>query len=293
MTRKKDNDLWFNRCFSNQLLKSLEHFSPSNLEIMKNPYVDLNVHNSYFESIRKIYSYMAENHRNEYFYKNELFNQLVLPKLKDHRVGALKEWRLGKAICDFITLDQANDNNSTVWEIKSDLDTLKRLPEQIRQYYKAFANVSILTKQGYLEDVEKIVFPETGLYFLDKNNQIQCVRSATAKLDLLVPYAIYRLWRVNERDVITKLEIPYYRHNMSNDKSLWRDLYQRQACMSLDINSILRMTNELLTDRCHTNRTPTYDELIALPRALREWFYFAKMLPKQRKKLVENWNNLN
>lgn len=49
MTRKKDNDLWFNRCFSNQLLKSLEHFSPSNLEIMKNPYVDLNVHNSYFE----------------------------------------------------------------------------------------------------------------------------------------------------------------------------------------------------------------------------------------------------
>lgn len=91
MTRKKDNDLWFNRCFSNQLLKPLEQFGPNNLEIIKNPYVDLNVRDSYFESISKIYSYMAENHRNEYFYKNELFNQLVLPKLKDHRVGALKE----------------------------------------------------------------------------------------------------------------------------------------------------------------------------------------------------------
>lgn len=292
MTTKSDNDRWFNRCFSNQLL---ELTSFNNYKKLQNPYVKLKTDDSLFSNLTKIYSYMAENHRNEYFYKNELFNQLILPKLKSHRIGALKEWTLGKAICDFITLDQADDTKSTVWEIKSDLDTLKRLPEQIRQYYKVFANVNILTNPIYLKDVEKIIFPETGLYFLDQNNLIQEVRPATAKLDLLVPYYIYHLWRADERETITKLENSYYKHSIADGTlskgTLWNNLYQYQACMSLDIKSMLRMTNELLTDRCYTNRTPSYDELVALPKALREWFYFTRILPKQRKKLIHNWNS--
>ena len=68
---------------------------------------------TYGSVLTQIYSYMNDNYRNEYFYKNTLLNKLLVEKIKVHTLAALTELPISNSKADFITIGEndINENN--------------------------------------------------------------------------------------------------------------------------------------------------------------------------------------
>ena len=80
------------------------------------------------EAISEIYHFMNCEYRNEYFYKNTILNQLLIKKHDLYSTAALTELPVGDSKADFIMIN----GRGVVYEIKTDLDNLLRLENQIR-----------------------------------------------------------------------------------------------------------------------------------------------------------------
>ena len=70
------------------------------------------------------------------------------------------------------------------YEIKSERDTLKRLPYQIEAYGKIFDTVSIVVANDHLEKVDKLIPKFWGIYSVEKSeDRARLVRKRQAKIN--------------------------------------------------------------------------------------------------------------
>lgn len=70
------------------------------------------------------------------------------------------------------------------YEIKSEQDTLERLPVQVSYYNKIFDKVTIVTAEKYIDKVYDIVPEWWGVYCVEnKNNKISLKRKRNAKIN--------------------------------------------------------------------------------------------------------------
>ena len=83
------------------------------------------------EAISEIYHFMNYEYRNEYYYKNTILNQLLIKKHDLYNAAALTELPIGNSKADFIMIN----DRGVVYEIKTDLDNLIRLENQLKDYY--------------------------------------------------------------------------------------------------------------------------------------------------------------
>ena len=126
------------------------------------------------ELISEIYVRLADEYRNEYYYINTLLNKLLIGIHSVNTTTALSQVRIADHIADFVMIN----GEGCVYEIKSDLDNLDRLTEQIKDYYKAFSKVSVLAAENEFEHVKHMLsrLGETGdyvgLYVLSNNDTI-------------------------------------------------------------------------------------------------------------------------
>ena len=93
---------------------------------------------SFFE---KTYSYLFNNYRNEYVYKNAIANKILLGRHSLNTSNLLTEFRVDKSKADIVILN----GTSSVYEIKSEFDSFERLEEQIRSYRKVFGFINVIT----------------------------------------------------------------------------------------------------------------------------------------------------
>ena len=133
-------DTLFNRIFVPSQLTQLLNTGTMNHAVLAAEKYNLKG-NSLAQTLTNIYGYLKYNHRNEYFYKNELFNKIVLGRHSLKTTSAIRELPVGKAIADFIIIN----GKAQVYEIKTDLDNLDRVKAQITSYFKAFKYVNVIT----------------------------------------------------------------------------------------------------------------------------------------------------
>lgn len=144
--------------------------------------------------ISKIYSIMHMNYRNEYYYKNTLFNKLVLGVHSLKTTTALTELPVGDSKADFIMIN----GKAVVYEIKTELDNFCRLTKQLEDYYRAFDHVAVITckeKVSELENIVKEMELPIGIYILQKNDAIKTIckpRRFTDRIDLKIIFSILR-----------------------------------------------------------------------------------------------------
>ena len=105
---------------------------------------------TYGHAISQIYQYMYIKYRNEYFYKNTILNQLLIKKHDVYTTAAITELPIGESKADFIMIH----GRGIVYEIKTDLDNLVRLENQIQDYYKVFSYVYVVVGKKQLEKVK-------------------------------------------------------------------------------------------------------------------------------------------
>jgi hypothetical protein len=102
---------------------------------------------TYLEYIRHIYAELSKNYRNEYFYKNSFINNLLLKEYGVKDTIAINEFRVGNSIADIVLFN----GSSKAFEIKTELDSKRRLKGQIADYTKIFDECYIITDESLIE----------------------------------------------------------------------------------------------------------------------------------------------
>ena len=106
---------------------------------------------SNYDLICEIYTILKKQYRNEYYYKNILFNKLLLGVHSLNTTTALTELPIADCKADFILIN----GKAVVYEIKTELDNFDRLENQINNYYKAFDHVAVVTCKESLNDLKE------------------------------------------------------------------------------------------------------------------------------------------
>lgn len=183
------NYMYLNRFFSRK--KIIDSILDENLDI-----------NLFKEELKKNYYVLEKEYRNEFFYKNTLFNKYVIGKYSLNTTAAFSEVIIGKSKADFLII---NHNQGKIYEIKTDLDNLDRLINQLEDYYKVCSEVYVVTSEKNYYPVFKLIkelMPSVGIIVLTENVNLS-IRKKAAKDDSALKHEnLFKLLRKKEYEEI-------------------------------------------------------------------------------------------
>lgn len=154
----------------------------------------------------------AKDYKGEYFYKNTIAKKLFLNR-HGEKATMLSEFRVGNNKADCVILNGL----STCYEIKTEFDSLVRLPEQLSAYVKVFDKTYVITTEKHLPKVEEIASEDVGILKLTDKGEIKEVRRAKQSNSKIDPTIMIQSLRMEEYIHIVEHffgEIP----SMSNTK---------------------------------------------------------------------------
>lgn len=111
----------------------------------------------YVQYLEYMYSELQQHYRCEYVYKNEIVGQLFVNKYGTKNSLAVNEFRIGKSIVDLALFN----GESRAFEIKTELDTNRRLCGQLRDYCQIFQRCYVVVPENevieYREELAKSI----------------------------------------------------------------------------------------------------------------------------------------
>lgn len=145
--------------------------------------------------------------RDEYVYRAALTHNILLGRHSLKTACLLTEFRAGTCKADLAILN----GTASVYEIKSERDSLARLANQLLNYRKVFAKVYVVVGESFVQDVIKCTMPDIGIMSLARWNRIQTVRDAASRPELVCPATIFESLRMDEASAILhnlNVEVP-------------------------------------------------------------------------------------
>ena len=152
------------------------------------------------------------------------------------------------AVCDgFSRVDIAVANGKLCgYEIKSDADTLERLPQQQEFYNKTFDKMFIVVGPKYESVIESYIPEWWGIYvaYYDKKNNIKIKTQKKAHINknLCAESLLELLWR---DEIVTLLKINGFNGLSSKNRRILRQI----AIENLSLSQIKNYTRETLKRR--------------------------------------------
>ena len=122
--------------------------------------------NTYSEYIQYIYNSLKKEYRCEYIYKNEIINELLLKKYGTENTVVINEFKVGNSVADMVLFN----GTSKAFEIKTELDSERRLNGQLIDYTKIFKECYIVTHESLIEKYLN-VSEKTGLIAIVKHGR--------------------------------------------------------------------------------------------------------------------------
>ena len=124
--------------------------------------------------ISLVYSYLQKNYQNEYIYKNVLVNKILLGVHSLNTSFMISELPVATCKADMVILN----GTSTVYEIKTELDSLDRLERQICAYKKAFDMINVVTsdRPSQIQTIEELLPREIGIISLTSKGTLKTIR---------------------------------------------------------------------------------------------------------------------
>ena len=142
--------------------------------------------------------------RDEYVYRAALTHNVLLGTHSLKTASMLTEFRAGNCKADLAILN----GTGTVYEIKSDRDSLSRLANQIANYRKVFAKIYVIAGKAHVRDVLDNTPDDVGVMSLVRWDRIQIVREAHDRSDLVCPTTIFESLRSAEaRSILMDMNI--------------------------------------------------------------------------------------
>jgi hypothetical protein len=147
-----------------------------------------------FEFLRRV------GQRDEYVYKAALVRKVLLGKHSLNTASLLNEFRAGDCKADLVILN----GTATVYEIKSERDSLGRLARQVENYQKVFAKTYVVSSDDHIDGVINTVPVAVGVVSLNSRFHVSTIRDATDCIDRVCPKAIFEALRSAEASQILK-----------------------------------------------------------------------------------------
>ncbi|MBU1369531.1 MAG: sce7726 family protein [Bacteroidetes bacterium] len=138
---------------------------------------------TYLDYLKYVYALMETHYRTEYILKNEFLNHQLIKEVKTTDAQVFSEFRVGNAIADLALFN----GHSTAFEIKTELDSDRRLFGQIENYKKVFNRIFLIVPASKLSLYEK-TDRSTGLIVFhfdkDRNKHFEVHRKADVCWDI-------------------------------------------------------------------------------------------------------------
>lgn len=273
-----DNNTILSRLFTRRTIRSLisckEDISVF-FKVVRRYNLPYNGNTSNGEMISEIYQYIADSYRNEYLYKNTLLNKLIINAHRLNTTVALTEVPIANSKADFIMIN----GKAVVYEIKTELDTFERLETQIRDYYKAFDHVCIVTSEAQeYELLEKLNGTPVGLYVLTKRNTIKKIKEPETYCKSIDKSVMFKILNKHEYESI--VEALY--GSLPDVKPV---KYYRE-CMRLVCESSIEQFYPLFLKELKKRNKIDIIDFSVIPDALRFLVYFSKYNDKDYKQLI-------
>ena len=233
------------------------------------------------EAISEIYHFMDCEYRNEYYYKNTILNQLLIKKHDLYNTAALTELPIGDSKADFIMIN----GRGVVYEIKTDLDNLLRLENQIKDYYKVFSYVYVVVGNKQLPRVKEFLKDQkVGIYELTASGKLICRKKALCNKENLSYEAMFQVLRKAEFEYILLKHF----HELPEVNSFQ---YYRECQKWLERVNIITLQKDVM--RCLKARTLMLVENKLeekVPYELRFYAYFSKRINSNYQEIDTLWN---
>lgn len=143
--------------------------------------------------------------RDEYVYKAALTHKVLLGKHSLRTACMLNEFRAGACKADMVILN----GTATVYEIKSERDSLSRLERQLAAYRPLFPSVFVIAGENHVGAVMQRVGPDDGVLQLSKRHQISVVKPAVDRPHRVDPMAVLDALRADEaKALLSDLGVP-------------------------------------------------------------------------------------
>lgn len=277
-----NNNVILNRLFSETTIASILQYEKNNvLDKCIESYVNSDEIENNEEVIKALYHYLQRNYRNEYFYKNTLFNKEIIGRHSLNTTTALTEVPINKSKADFIKIN----GTAVVYEIKTDLDSFERLEQQLFDYYKAFTIVNVVVSEKNEEKAKSILEnTNVGIIVLTKRNQFSIRKKAIADNAYLDMRVMFNVLRKHEFEEIVKT---YYGF-LPDTKPAF---YYRE-CFDIFNKIPIEVAHQLFTAELKKrNQLDVNAYLNTVPYELRFLAYFSSAIQKNYEKLVRFLKN--
>lgn len=139
-------------------------------------------------------------HRDEYIYRAALTEKVLLGKHSLRTASMLTEFRVADCKADVAILN----GTATVYEIKSERDSLARLSKQLDAYGKFFAKVCVIAGENHVASVLECTPPHVGVLALSRRHQISVEREGEDRVDAICPLTVFDSIRVEEAKAILR-----------------------------------------------------------------------------------------
>jgi hypothetical protein len=140
-----------------------------------------------FEDVNRQY-------RNEYVYKTAIANRIVFGRHRPQTAAMQVELSVGRSIVDVAVFN----GTSTAYEIKTELDTAKRLESQSADYLRAFDRVYLVTHPQFINRFKDALDERVGILALTRDDSLRVVRAAQSNIDSVDPRMVLRMLRRDE-----------------------------------------------------------------------------------------------
>ena len=154
-----------------------------------------------------LYSEFKKNYKCEYVYKNTIVNKILLGRHSLNTSTLISELNVGKSKADIVIFN----GTSTVYEIKTELDSLNRLEAQLEDYLKCFDKLYVITTLENIKKLENKLSGKIGLIEYTKRGTLREHKKAESNKQNIDKKSLFSLFRKNEMlNIIKKIgfEIP-------------------------------------------------------------------------------------
>lgn len=154
------------------------------------------------------FAWLKRGHlRDEYVYKSALTEKVLMGRHSLDTASMLTEFRIGASKADVVILN----GTGTVYEIKSERDSLTRLTGQLDAFKTVFPVVNVIVGENHLASVMESVSSDTGVMVLSHRHQISTVREATHSMGRTSPSAMFSSLTMREAEMVLNdvgVEVP-------------------------------------------------------------------------------------
>lgn len=144
--------------------------------------------------LEAVYDLLQRHYRCEYVYKNTIAKKILVGRHRLADSTMATELRCDSSKADFVILN----GTSTVYEIKTELDNLDRLPSQVQAYRKVFDRVFVVAHDGIAEGLVGALDSDVGILSMTPKGVLRQVRVSASHSEAVDPGCIFDSLRKSE-----------------------------------------------------------------------------------------------